>query len=267
MPVDYHLHTKMCGHATGEMEEYLAAASKRGLTEIGFADHLPLYFLPSHKTLSGYAMQMDELPVYVAAVRHLQGMNKSVNIKLGVEADFVPGYERELANLLRAHPFDYVLGSVHFIDGWSFDNQEEIEQYNRWDIGELYEKYFSLVRQAALSGLFDIMAHPDLIKKFNFSPPKSLVSLYEETARVFKQAGVCVEVSTAGLRYPAKEIYPSPNFLKVAFRYGVPVTLGSDAHHPDQVGAGFSQALALVKEVGYKEIILFSRRTGIAREI
>lgn len=267
MPVDYHLHTKMCGHATGEIEEYLAAAQRQGLAEVGFSDHLPLYFLPSKKAIPGYAMLLDDIPTYIRAVRRLQEESWPVRIKLGVEADYVPGHESKLEELLNSQPFDYVIGSVHFIDGWSFDNQEEVDKYSEWDIWELYEKYFSLVQQAALSGFFDIMAHPDLIKKFNYSPSKSLTPLYEDTALVFKKAGICVEVNTAGLRYPVREIYPSRDFLKIAFRHGLPVTLGSDAHHPEQVGAGFAQAIALIKEVGYEEITMFDQRTRILKKI
>jgi len=266
VPVDYHLHTKMCGHATGEIEEYLATAQRRGLVEIGFSDHLPLYFLPPGRTIPGYAMLESDIPAYVSAVRRLQE-NKQVRVKLGVEADYVPGHESKLEKLLNAYPFDYVTGSVHFIDGWSFDRREEVDKYSEWDLWELYEKYFTLVQRAALSGLFDIMAHPDLIKKFNFSPSRSLMPLYDDTARAFKRAGVCVEVNTAGLRYPVREIYPSLDFLKVAFRYGLPVTLGSDAHLPDQVGAGFAEAIALIKEAGYREITLFNQRARIYKKI
>lgn len=259
-PVDYHLHTKMCGHASGTPEAYLMAAQKMGLSEIGFAEHLPLYFLPPDKPLAGYAMLLDQLPIYINAVRRLQKKHEAPRVKLGIEADFVPGHQDKLRKLLAAYPFDYVLGSVHFIDGWSFDNQEEIAQYRSRDLEELYERYFVLLQQAALTGLFDIMAHPDLIKKFNFIPKHSLTSLYQKTVQVFKEAGVCLEVNTAGLRYPVQEIYPAKEFLTLAFQCDLSVTLGSDAHHPAQVGAGFSQAIRLLKEVGYKEITLFSQR-------
>ncbi|OPX88381.1 MAG: Histidinol-phosphatase [Pelotomaculum sp. PtaB.Bin104] len=266
MTADYHIHTKMCGHATGELEEYLAVAAKQGLAEIGFSDHLPLYFLPPERRPAGYAMTEAELCGYVDAVLRVRE-NSPVLVKLGVEADFVPGYEAQLKKLLEAYPFDYVIGSVHFIDGWSFDNHEEIGGYSRWDIGELYERYFALVRQAALSGLFDIMAHPDLIKKFNYMPPGDLTQLYEETVLTFKKAGVCVEVNTAGLRCPVREIYPAPGFLAAAYRHGLPVTLGSDAHHPQITGAGLDRAVALIKTTGYLEIATFERRSRTLRNV
>ncbi|MDD3653339.1 MAG: histidinol-phosphatase HisJ family protein [Desulfotomaculaceae bacterium] len=262
MITDYHIHTKMCGHATGDLEDYLAVAIRDGLEEIGFSDHLPLYFLPPAAIPVGYAMTEADLPVYVDAVQRLQETSP-VRVKLGVEADYVPGCESKLEKLLKAYPFDYVIGSVHFIDGWSFDNQEEIDRYSQWDIWELYERYFTLIQQAAMTGLFDIMAHPDLIKKFNYLPSQDLMPLYEDTVQIFKRAGVCMEVNTAGLRCPVQEIYPAPGFLRAAFSQGVEVTLGSDAHHPEQVGAGLPEAVNFLKAAGYSEIASFKRRDRI----
>ena len=238
----------------------MAAAKRAGLREIGFSDHLPLYFLPPEKELPGYAMELEELPEYVAAVRELGASAREVQIRLGIEADYVPGLEQELAVLLGSQPFDYVLGSIHFVEGWSFDNQEEMAGYAAWNIMELYEKYFALLQQAAMSGLFDVMAHPDLIKKFGFVPEENLISLYEKTVQVFKQAGVGMEINTAGLRYPIGEIYPAPALLQLACRQGVPLTLGSDAHRPVQVGAGFDQAIALLKQFDCHEIALYANR-------
>jgi len=259
IPVDYHLHTSLCGHAFGKIEDYLEKAVQMGIQEVGFSDHLPLYFLPPGHTIPGYAMEEKELPVYVDTIKSY-ARNSSVRVKLGIEADYVPGYEEKLTSLLLPYPFDYVTGSVHFIDGWGFDNPDEVEEYSRREIDRVYERYFTLVQQAALTGLFDVMAHPDLIKKFNFHPIRDLRPLYEETARVFKRAGVCVEVNSSGLRYPVAEIYPASKLLEVFFKYGIPVTLGSDAHRPEQVGVGLAEALKLVKNIGYKEIASFNGR-------
>ena len=242
------------------MEAYLAAAQKNGLAEIGFADHLPLYFFTPEATPAGYAMRREQLPDYVAAVGQLREKSGGVRVKLGIEADYAPGFTESLAELLKTQPFDYVLGSVHFIDGWSFDNEQEIAQYQKWKLWDLYERYFTLLQQAAASGYFDVMAHPDLIKKFGFVPEQSLLPLYEDTVRVFKKAGVCLEVNTAGLRYPIRELYPAPAFLKLAVSSGIPLTLGSDAHKPEQVAAGFKAALALMKEIGCRELTVFNQR-------
>jgi histidinol-phosphatase (PHP family) len=265
-PVDYHLHTRLCGHASGELEEYLEQAVRLGIREVGFSDHLPLYFLPPGKTIPDYAMGEEELPLYVEMVQNC-ARKFPLRVSLGIEADYVPGCEKKLAALLSRYPFDYVIGSVHFLDGWGFDNPAEMEEYSRRDLDRVYEEYFALVQQAALSGLFDIIAHPDLIKKFGFQPGLDLSPLYEETARAFRRAGVCAEVNSAGLRYPAGEIYPSLGLLKCFFKHGVPVTLGSDAHCPEQVGAGLPEALRLLREAGYREVTLFSARKRRILEI
>lgn len=266
IPVDYHLHTSLCGHASGGIEDYLRQAVSKGIREVGFSDHYPLYFLEPGKTIPDYAMSKSQLPLYADLVRQSAGLSQ-IKVKLGIEVDYVPGFEKELAFELAAYPFDYVTGSVHFIDGWGFDNPAEIEQYSKRELGRVYEQYFNLVQQAALSGLFDVMAHPDLVKKFGFRPEGDLTPLYEETARTFKKAGVCVEVNAAGLRYPAREIYPAPALLAIFYQYGIPVTLGSDAHAPEQVGAGLDEALQLVRATGYREITLFHRRKRIIKNI
>lgn len=247
---DYHLHTSRCGHARGSMRDYVAMARVRGLREIGFADHLPMYWLPPEQRDPGLAMAMEELPGYITEVQALREENPDLVIRLGIEADYIPGREGDLRDLLAAYPFEYVLGSVHFIDGWGFDNPALVEEYRQRDIGDIYRAYFDLVQRAALSGLFNIMAHPDLVKKFGFRPAGELVELYDDTARAFHRAGVIAEVNTAGLRAPVGEIYPGTILLQAFCRQQVPFALGSDAHTPEQVGAGLAEARDLVVKLG-----------------
>jgi histidinol-phosphatase (PHP family) len=236
------------------MKEYVERAVELGLPEIGFADHIPMYWLEEKERDPEIAMSFEELPGYVAEVEKLRAAYPGISIKLGIEADYIPGCEDELKRILDAHPFDYVLGSVHFIDGWGFDNPAYIDRYRHCDIDVLYRRYFQLLQQAAGSGLFNVMAHPDLVKKFGYRPRAGLEKLYEETARVFAETGVCVEINTAGLRAPVEEIYPSFGFLQVCRNYGVPVTTGSDAHVPEQVGYQFDKALELITKLGYTKV-------------
>jgi len=263
LPADYHIHTKRCGHATGEMGEYLAEAIKKGIWEVGFADHFPLYFQSRDKRDQQIAMDECEIDYYISdliMLRHQE--SRRVNVRLGFEVDYIPGHEEFLKKTLRQYPLDYVLGSVHYIDGWAFDHPDFTDKYAASNIDEVYHRYFQLVREAARSGLFDIMAHADLIKKFNYHPSAdfNLLEEYRKTARVFSEASVCVEVNTAGLRSPVGEIYPTLDFLKLCREYMVPVTLGSDAHRPDQVGQDFDRATALLKSVGYRETAVFQFR-------
>lgn len=260
MLLDYHIHTKRCGHAAGEMSEYVAAVKERGIREIGFADHIYMYWLPAEQRDRGLAMAAEELPDYVQAVLAMRRANPDLPIKLGLEADFIPGAEAALAEILSLYSFDYILGSVHFLGEWAFDDPDRMDEYQNHSIDDLYVRYFRLVQQAARSGLFDIMAHPDLIKKFNFRPSFDLTSLYQETAAVFKEAGVCVEVNAAGWRYPVGEQYPAAAFLKICLDHGVPVTLGSDAHKPELAGEGLDRGAALLRRIGYRQVMRFDRR-------
>ncbi|KNZ70482.1 HisJ family histidinol phosphate phosphatase [Thermincola ferriacetica] len=260
MLIDYHMHTKMCGHAEGEMEEYVLKAKREGIVEIGVADHIPMYFLPAAERDPSIAMAEEELPIYVKAVEKLQKQFYPYNIKLGIEADFDPDCQAELKRIINAFPFDYVLGSIHFLGRWGFDNPRFIDEYQKRDIDEVYAEYFNLLEKAAASGHFDILAHPDLVKKLNFRPRKDITYIYERLAKCFADADICIEINTAGLRAPVGEIYPSAVFLRECFKRRVPVTLGSDAHTPEQVGACFPEAKQLLLEIGYDKIAVFSQR-------
>jgi len=254
--IDYHLHTKRCGHASGEMQEFVDKAIGLGLEEIGFSDHLPLLNLVDY-TL---AMSWDEFPFYLADVSRAQENNRNIKIKLGIEVDFLPKHRTQLANIINNYDFDYVLGSVHFLDGWGIDDRRDIFNYENYNIDDLYERYFEQLRLAAESGLFDILAHPDLIKKFNFRPEHSLTATYKQTAEAIAKAGVAIEVSSAGLRKPVREIYPSQEFLNICAQAGIPVTVGSDAHCPEDVGRDFQLLLESLSAAGYDKIATYSQR-------
>lgn len=254
--MDYHIHTKRCGHATGEMEEYVEQAIASGLEEIGFSDHLPFF----HKRDSGYTMALEELPNYVKEVERLKERYPQIRIKLAIEADYFPGREKETEKLIQGHPFDYVLGSVHFIDGWGFDIPEEKGSWEGKDVESVYRSYFQLLRQSARLPFFDIIGHSDLVKKFGHRSTASLDREIEETARLFRDEGKSVELNTSGLRKPAREIYPSERLLEAYHKYKVPIVFGSDAHAPKEVGQDFQKALALAKKVGYREALVYEKR-------
>ena len=260
MLVDYHIHTFRSGHGVGTVEEYVEAARNKGLRELGFSEHLPLYWLPESRRNSELAMSFSDLPLYIDEVQQAQQNNPDLAIKLGLEADYIPGYEAELKKILSTLPLDHVLGSVHFLGNWAFDDPSLKEEYNRRNIDELYDSYFKLVQQAAATGLFDIMSHPDLIKKFGFKSSIPVTDMYRQTVKVFKEHDVCVDVNAAGWRYPCAEQYPALEFLKLCLEYGVPVTLGSDAHKPELVGEGLPRAAELLKEIGFRQVAVFKKR-------
>jgi histidinol-phosphatase (PHP family) len=260
--VDYHNHTARCGHAEGSMEEYVERAIALGLREIGFADHLYLYFLPADRRDASLAMAEEQLPGYVDSVLWLRRQYPEIAVRLGIEADYVPGQEEALRRALAPYPWDYVYGSIHFIDDWGFDDSRYIRRYDDWDLDDLYGRYFDLVKGAAGTGLFDVMGHLDVIKKFGHRPKGEVAALYASVAAALKDARVAIEISTAGLRKPVGEIYPGPELLQACARQGVPVTLGSDSHKPEEVGFQLDRAVETLRAAGYTEIVRFEGRRG-----
>ncbi|MBV9895110.1 MAG: histidinol-phosphatase HisJ family protein [Chloroflexi bacterium] len=264
--VDYHVHTARCGHASGAMERYVEQAIEAGLTELGFSDHLFMYWLAGEKRDPELGMAEWEHDFYIQDVERCRSRYRSdITIRLATEADFIPGHERRLEEILRGYDWDYVIGSVHFVGEWGIDDSREIARYDGCDLDALYARYFSLVAESAETGLFDTIGHSDLVKKFGYRPTLDPSTWYAELAARLSRAGVCVEVNTAGLRKPVGEIYPHPDLLRALHAAGVPVTLGSDAHAPGEVAADMAAACALMQSVGYDEFVKYEdrRRTAV----
>jgi len=257
MLIDYHIHTDLCGHAEGEMEEYVQSAIKKGLKEMGFSDHFPLFHIPA----PDLSMKMEDLPVYINKVRELQKkFKKDISIKLGIEVEYTPETEVSTGKLLKNYSFDYIYGSVHFLGEWIFDHPAQKDEWEKRNVYEVYRNYFSNLEKMIRSNLFDIVAHIDLVKKFGYKPAEPLAGIYTNIAKLIAGHKMCIEVNTSGLYKPVKEIYPSEEFLKICFVNNVPVVLGSDAHSPEEVGRDFDKALYLIKKAGYKKIATFSSR-------
>jgi histidinol-phosphatase (PHP family) len=272
---DYHLHLRPDGrdadvaeyHTPANVERYRAAAEERGIAELGVSEHVYRFAQAlevwRHPFWEAYAH--DDLDEYCAFVR------EQTDLRLGIEADFVPGAEDRMANLLEARDFDYVVGSVHFMR----DGAVDMDDYSVWRSSsargaeDVWTRYFEAVGEAARSGLFDIAAHPDLVKYWGPTPPSQpfrrrpegdLRRYYEPAVEGIAEAGIAVEVSTAGLRKPAGELYPARAFLEMCVDAGVPVALSSDAHRPEDVGADYDRALAELDAVGVRELCVFEGR-------
>ena len=257
---DYHTHTSRCGHAVGDPLQYVEAALAKRLPGIGIADHIPLLPEPDPEI----AMGLGELSDYVAEVTSLKARFPGY-VLLGAEADYRPGTIAEVRELLAEHPFDYVIGSVHHLGTWGIDDERQIEEYSGRDIDDVYSEYFELVGDAAESGAFDIMGHLDLAKKFGYRPSRSLATEMETLVARVARAGVLVEINTAGLRKPVREAYPSVTLLGLLREYRVPITFGSDAHKPEEVGADFDHAAALARTAGYSEYTALVESGMVAR--
>jgi histidinol-phosphatase (PHP family) len=256
-PADYHMHTPLCRHATGEPVELAAYALKMGFAEIGFSDHNPM----PRDNFDSWRMRMGQLGEYVEAVERARRAYPQLQIKLALEVDFLPGYEDWVRELAAQYPWDYLIGSVHYVsESWALDNPEAISEWKARDAFEVWGAYFERLTLAAKSGLFDIIGHADLCKKFCFYPQQDCNGLFIRFLQAAQKADVAIELNTAGLRKDCREIYPSPAFLRMAKEIGVPITFGSDAHAPDEVGKSFTEAVALARSVGYSECCVFTNR-------
>lgn len=247
-PADYHTHTRRCGHAVGTAAEYVEAARARGLAGIGICDHLPLV----GRRDAELTMDISELDDYVGEVLELRRAFPGF-VLLGIEADYEPETIDVVRELLASYPFDYVIGSVHMLDGWAFDDPRNTESWAEREVRGAYLRYFELVSEAADSGAFTILGHLDLIKKFGHRPPEPVQGALQAVVDRIARAGVAVEINTAGLRKPVAEMYPGADLLRLLHLSAVPLAFGSDAHRPTDVGRDFTAAVENARSAGYTE--------------
>jgi histidinol-phosphatase (PHP family) len=264
---DYHVHLRpderentaerFFTRANGE--RYREAAAERGIEELGVAEHIYRFSqaldIWDHEFWRTYAI--DDLDEYCGFVR------EETDLKLGIEADFIPGREDRTRNLLEEREWDYVVGSIHFVGDESLDTEEFSIWTKTASPERVWKRYFGMLAEAAQSGLFDILAHPDLVKVWGKDrplPEGDLRRFYYPAMEVIAECDVAIEVSTAGLRKPVGEIYPAPAFLEMAIDAGKPLALSSDAHTPELLGHEYDQALELLDSLGVKEIAVFEGR-------
>ena len=269
------------------LDLYLEQAKRIGIQEMGLVDHLYRFkeFKPYYE--KHIYLEDDELgkmqrkwleqvcneshAQFVELVQEAKEKwaSRGVKLRLGMETDYFVGGEAELREILANHPYDYVIGSVHFLNGWGFDNPETQHLYQQFDLVELYEDFFSVVEQAIASEIFDYVAHLDNLKVFGFRPDeKKLLSLYEKIAKKLIETDTITEIN-AGLyyRYPIKEMCPSPAFLKILANHHVPITISSDAHFPDDMGRFAETQLQMLRDVGITEVATFENGKRIMQAI
>jgi histidinol-phosphatase (PHP family) len=258
---DYHVHTARCGHAGGEMRDYVLAALERGLAEIAFTDHIPLYFLPGEDPGPTLAMTRAELPGYVREVRALnEEFAGRIDVLLGLEADYAEGHEAALEEILRAHDWDVVLGSVHWVAGDWIDAPGSAKRHETEGTERLWREYYRLLAKAARSGFFDVLTHFDLPKKFGHLMPADVKGAADAAVAAARDAGVAIEVSSAGLRKTVGEEYPAPSLLRGLVEAGVPIVFSSDAHAPAEVAWGRAKTEAAAHAAGAREHLSFRKR-------
>ncbi|MGH8928646.1 MAG: histidinol-phosphatase [Acidimicrobiia bacterium] len=282
---DYHLHLHPHGgesggppvgeYPTGLIESYLERAGSRGVTEIGFTEHLyrcsegaeVLGAFWGHEERLDLAEQAKgmvaadaglSLERYVQTV--LDAKQRGLPVRLGLEVDFFPQTIDAVMELLDQYPFDYLIGSVHWIAGWSIDAHEVAYEFERRGIDQAWEEYFDLVADLARRGVVDVLAHVDVCKKFGYRPEVEPIHLYERVIRAALSSGTAVEVSSQGLRRPAREVYPSPTFLKMFHDAGIKITLASDGHRAEEAGWGHDEVVAAATAAGYDTQLRFEDR-------
>ena len=257
MPADYHTHTPLCLHAEGAPEEYIDAALAAGVTEYGISDHAP----QTPEPFDGWRMKLADLPAYQEWIRRAEDHAAGrIPVRCGLECDWLDGCEPWIRELAGMHDWDYLIGSVHYLGAWDFDNPGKIGLWDSKSVPDVWEAYWNAYAAMAASGLFDIVGHPDLIKKFGHIPEGDLARYYEPAIDAIAAAGCAIEINTAGWHKPVGEAYPAPGFLELACSAGIPIVISSDAHAPAEVGRDFAKAKSVIRAAGYRETLLFEKR-------
>jgi len=252
MLVDLHNHTPLCNHAEGTPKEYIESAIKNGTKYFGFSDHAPMDFDPQ------YRMKFEDMDSYETEVLGLREEYKNqINILVGYEVDYLSGHmDKKVLNA----DVDYLIGSVHFLEDWGFDNPEFIGKWKEQNIDEVWQKYFDTIEAMANTKLFDIVGHLDLIKIFKFMPKANIVKMAFKALLAIQASGMVLELNIAGYRKEIQEPYPSRELLEVAFTLNIPITFSSDAHKPDQVAMFNDEIVKMAKDVGYTKCSYFVKR-------
>jgi histidinol-phosphatase (PHP family) len=249
---DYHMHSSYSDGRSAP-EDYIAPGIAAGLSEIGFSEHLTLF-----KDLEDWNMNPVNISPYINHLEDLRKNTDNIKIKIGLEVDYFEGKEEEIRSYLKALPLDYIIGSVHYLGEKTVDLGPEF--YEGKSIDRLFESYFESVVTAIASGLFDIIAHCDLIRIYGYKPDMNLEPLYKKLARTMKTHNVAFEVNTNGRNRPLADFYPDRRFLHIFREENVPVCVNSDAHMPSRVGQYFDEAYELLRYVGFTEMAVFDKR-------
>ncbi|WP_310551356.1 histidinol-phosphatase HisJ [Paenibacillus glufosinatiresistens] len=266
MLIDYHTHHERCGHASGKLEEYVRRAIELGYSQLGLSDHLPLLHVDPDRYYPEMAMPLSELPRYVEECLELREKYRgSIEIRVGLEADYIEGYEEEIARVLEPYPWDYLIGSVHFLGEWDITDFRQTAGWEGRDPLEVCRAYYRAVKRSAATGMYDIIGHMDVVKRFGFGPDTEedraeARELALDALRGIAASGAAIELNASGLTKPCKEMFPAPYLLREARALGIPLTLGSDAHDPAKLGEGLDAARAQLREIGFTELAVFEGR-------
>lgn len=258
---DLHTHHYRCGHAIGSIEDYIKQAIDYGMNYIGISDHSPYFYSDEDQLYPTIAMSKSEFPHYVSEVMALKEKYKDkIHVLLGVESDFFPEHMELYRDTYAPYPFDYIIGSVHYVKGVN------IFQKGRWDgltakqKVEVKDEYYHLIQQSAKSNLFQILGHIDAMKGFYPDFSNIETDIIEKTLEIIGHEDVAIEINTSGKTKDCGGWYPSDDILERALFYKVPVTFGSDSHVPERLCDEFDLVRKKLKEIGYNEWVYFIQK-------
>lgn len=258
---DFHTHHERCGHAEGCIRDYIEAAIENGLAMIGISDHSPYFYSEEDQLYPHIAMAKSEFPRYVQEVLTLKEEYKEkIDVLLGVESDFFPEYWKLYREEYAKYPFDYIIGSVHFVDGINIFKRDRWEGLTKRQQVETKDTYYHLIQQSAKCGLFQILGHIDAMKGFYPQFSAIQTDAIEQTLQVIAEENIAIEINTSGKTKDCGGWYPADDILERALHYGVDVTFGSDAHTPERVGDDFAQVQERLRAIGFKKWCFFKQK-------
>ncbi|WP_127576633.1 histidinol-phosphatase HisJ [Paenibacillus barengoltzii] len=265
MLIDYHTHHERCGHAVGTLEDYIRRGIEIGLSQLGVSDHMPLLHVDPAAYYPEMAMPMEELPRYVEEAFRLKDKYRGqIDVRVGLEGDYIEGWEEKIEQIITGYPWDYVIGSVHFLGEWDVSDFRQVHNWEEKDVFAVYTQYYDAVTKAAQTGLYDFLGHLDVIKRFGYKPGPELeqetIALERRALAAVKEAGIAIELNASGLSKPCAEMFPSERILQAAIEMGIPLTVGSDAHDPQKLSEHLDQARALLYKLGVRELATFEGR-------
>ncbi|WP_349407607.1 histidinol-phosphatase [Pseudalkalibacillus sp. SCS-8] len=261
MLTDYHNHLENGSLTLDYLKQFTQSAEAKGIEHFGISEHA-YHFYQTADILSNpwvderrYYDMRDYVALFEDAWR------QDIDVRMSIEMDYTPGKHKEMETFIKQYDFDYVIGSIHWVDDFGIDLAEFKDEWTRRDLHETYRSYFDQVVTLAQSDLFDIIGHIDLVKIFKHIPENRefLLEQYDRATDALKDSKTCIEISTAGLRKPVKQLYPDKELLKMAYHKGIPIVLSSDAHFPQHVGYAYDEAVEFARSVGYRTLMTFEK--------
>ncbi|MBD8070291.1 histidinol-phosphatase [Bacillus sp. PS06] len=261
MLTDYHNHLERGTLTLDYMKQFTDEAKRKGIEHFGISEHAYHFYQTKNILRNPWVDERRyyDMKDYVDLFK--QAWNEHMNVKMSIEMDYTPGKHKEMKDFIDSYDFDYVIGSIHWVDDFGIDLAEYRKEWERRDLYDTYEKYYDQVITLAQSNLFDIVGHLDLVKIFNYIPndEEFLLQQFDRATTALSNSKTCVEISTAGLRKHIGQLYPDPRLLQMCFDKGIPIVLSSDAHVPGDVGADYDKAIDLAKSVGYQTLMTFEK--------